>query len=552
MVHHRLGNVGEARYWLRQAEQHGEQLCRAHLRGDSLSLPGFSWPPASAAAGWSDWPHYLGPLREARQLVRGTAGEDEPWFRLVRARAYALLDRPKQAEREFRHASLQPGEVEAWLVRGRAHVRLGQHGPALAAFDRAVEAGQEDPRAWVARGRYHLERGRDAKADADFARAAALAKGDLTPFLEAGWWVAGPYPEELERFCPPEKDPHPSRPAPDRDGKGRRWRPAPAEADGRVELGTLFGGAEHISAYALNYCYAVAERDVTLYIGSDDTVRVWLNGTLVHEYPAGREAVPRQDTVRVTLKAGRNVLLVKVGNGIVEHRFYLSAGGPFDRGLARAERGLWREAAALTGVGLEAAPAEHVWPWVQDCVLKRAAGDEAGYRRAVGRLMERYGRSPSADTLTAVARACALGPDAVRDAGRLVEMALREEAKENGRVAHVALARYRAGQPERAVKAIQEGAADDWPVAWPVLALAHHRLGHKDEARRWLDQAEEWVDDALDQALAGPAGRLPLAWIDWAEFQVLRREARQALGAGTTRADEKLKRLEDRARAGRK
>ena len=24
--------------------------------------------------------------------------------------------------------------------------------------------------------------------------------------------------------------------------------------------------------------------------------------------------------------------------------------------------------------------------------------------------------------------------------------------------------------------------------AWPFLAMAHHRLGHRDEARRWLDR----------------------------------------------------------------
>src|SRR5262249_23672160 len=152
---------------------------------ESLALPGFSWPPAPA---WSDWPHFLALLREARELVGGTAGEDDPWVRLVRGRAYALLDKTKEADGEFRRASRRLGGVEVWLVRGGVHAGLGQHGPALAAFDRAVAAGEEDPRPWVARGHYHLERGQDAKADADLARAAGVparagrAKGDLTPF----------------------------------------------------------------------------------------------------------------------------------------------------------------------------------------------------------------------------------------------------------------------------------------------------------------------------------------------------------------------------------
>jgi hypothetical protein len=28
----------------------------------------------------------------------------------------------------------------------------------------------------------------------------------------------------------------------------------------------------------------------------------------------------------------------------------------------------------------------------------------------------------------------------------------------------------------------------DEPLNWPFLAMAHHRLGHRDQARRWLDR----------------------------------------------------------------
>ena len=52
-----------------------------------------------------------------------------------------------------------------------------------------------------------------------------------------------------------------------------------------------------------------------MYVGSDESVKVWLNGVLVHNNPADRGARDYQDTFSVTLKQGRNILLVAVYNG---------------------------------------------------------------------------------------------------------------------------------------------------------------------------------------------------------------------------------------------
>ena len=63
------------------------------------------------------------------------------------------------------------------------------------------------------------------------------------------------------------------------------------------------------------------------------------------------------------------------------------------------------------------------------------------------------------------------------------------------------------------------------------LALAHHRLGHPDEARRWLDIAEHWLD-RLDRTYAVEAPgiltgqpRVAVSFEFWVYAQVLRREA---------------------------
>ena len=49
-----------------------------------------------------------------------------------------------------------------------------------------------------------------------------------------------------------------------------------------------------------------------MFVGSDDAVKVWLNGKLVHNNPINRGAHDYQDTFPVRLKKGENVLLVAV------------------------------------------------------------------------------------------------------------------------------------------------------------------------------------------------------------------------------------------------
>jgi hypothetical protein len=69
--------------------------------------------------------------------------------------------------------------------------------------------------------------------------------------------------------------------------------------------------------------YAPEERDTQLLIGSDDGVRIWLNGDLVHTNPAYRGAYPDQDGIPVHLKKGWNTLLIKVLQGAGGWGYYV-------------------------------------------------------------------------------------------------------------------------------------------------------------------------------------------------------------------------------------
>jgi tetratricopeptide (TPR) repeat protein len=56
---------------------------------------------------------------------------------------------------------------------------------------------------------------------------------------------------------------------------------------------------------------------------------------------------------------------------------------------------------------------------------------------------------------------------------------------------------YRAGRYDEAIRRLEEavqargGAGESIPDDWEFLALTHHRLGQRAEARRWLDRLRE-------------------------------------------------------------
>ncbi|HEV3260898.1 MAG TPA: hypothetical protein VG013_28865, partial [Gemmataceae bacterium] len=72
-----------------------------------------------------------------------------------------------------------------------------------------------------------------------------------------------------------------------------------------------------------------------------------------------------------------------------------------------------------------------------------------------------------------------------------------------------------------------------WPgqvVNWLVLAMAHHRLGHADEARRWLDKADQWIKKATEELPRGDAGMFVGMHVhDWLACLVLYQEAKAVL-----------------------
>ena len=125
------------------------------------------------------------------------------------------------------------------------------------------------------------------------------------------------------------------------------------------------------------------------------------------------------------------------------------------------------------------------------------AGDRAGWRRSNARILDRFGGTINSLTAKEVAWACALGPEGTADPEapvRLAESGVKGATESNKptRLNVLGAALYRAGRFEEAIRRLDEAIRlRDWeslPEGWPFLAMAHHRLGHRDDARRWLDR----------------------------------------------------------------
>ena len=78
-------------------------------------------------------------------------------------------------------------------------------------------------------------------------------------------------------------------------------------------IGMAKGNIDDHSSYALiTLESATVQSDVPMRVGSDDAIKVWLNGEVVHSNPIDRGATDFLDDFTVDLEKGDNLLLVKV------------------------------------------------------------------------------------------------------------------------------------------------------------------------------------------------------------------------------------------------
>ena len=210
------------------------------------------------------------------------------------------------------------------------------------------------------------------------------------------------------------------------------------------------------------------------------------------------------------------------------------------RGDACAQLGRW-DAASTSYSWAVALEPDNAFFWYSYALASLGAGDVEGYRQRCAAMVKRFSQTKDPDAAHWVAWTCVLAPRAVADlakAVRLAEQAVSSKPDEDAYVGTLGAVLYRAGRFDDAIQRL-EGLSAGWEkagktptrtspaYAWFLLAMAHHRLGHADEARAYLERAVKRTEEEL-------GAKPPASWNRRLTLRLLRREA-EALLAVTTR-----------------
>ncbi len=106
------------------------------------------------------------------------------------------------------------------------------------------------------------------------------------------------------------------------DGEERKvkWQKSTDETfNGFIDFGR---NKDWLVSYAWVTVNSPDEREVQFRFGSDDQSKIWLNGKEVYAFPEYRWAKVDNETIPVTLKAGKNTILVKICNEELSWGFY--------------------------------------------------------------------------------------------------------------------------------------------------------------------------------------------------------------------------------------
>jgi hypothetical protein len=201
---------------------------------------------------------------------------------------------------------------------------------------------------------------------------------------------------------------------------------------------------------------------------------------------------------------------------------------------ARHER--WTEAATAFDQLVERQP-RNPKAWMRHTLTRLAIGDDAGYRAACARMLDRFGTTGDFTTANMVAWLGSLAPSAVSDRPRLVALAESSLASRPGDfmiLNTLGATLYRAGRFEDSARALTEAirrqGGEGTAYDHLFLAMAHDRLGHTEEAHRWHARAARWIAAAGHGPIQHAPIPTPLDWDSRLELHLLSREAESLLG----------------------
>ncbi len=242
-----------------------------------------------------------------RGAIDGLSQESDPGVRLEKLRqALALAKRPEEKRQALGLiAQIPTSEAMALLLGALGDPALANEA-ALGVLGIAEKLAKTNPQLASEAAEKVLAHSHNPEF---IKRAWAMRGKKPGPFIR-GWQACGPFTQAgaatamalFDVVFPPEKP-----------GESVTWKSL--QSGDIADLLSLYPGQLNCAAYLKTTINAPEDADAMLLLGSDDGVKAWLNGTVVHTANVDRGLVADQDVAPVKLKKGANELLLKITQG---------------------------------------------------------------------------------------------------------------------------------------------------------------------------------------------------------------------------------------------
>ena len=168
-------------------------------------------------------------------------------------------------------------------------------------------------------------------------------------------------------------------------------------------------------------------------------------------------------------------------------------------------------------------------------LMQLTAGDVAAYRATCAELVHTFGTTHDPIVANDVVDTCIMQAAALSDMQQLVPLAEVAKSAYFGSVRILGDAHYRVRRYREAIDYLEQAnrISPLKPRELAFLAMAHHRLGHLDEAQRLLAAAQRrWVEDANSPDQNDLSGERPVwgGWYEKVQVPLIVAEARSVIG----------------------
>ena len=141
------------------------------------------------------------------------------------------------------------------------------------------------------------------------------------------WWVIHPFDNTDEKgfdtVYPPEVEINLKKEYTGKDGRIIKWY----RTNSRGE--NVFSNVpeDDVTGYALTYFESERDQKYLLSLGSDDTIKIWVNDQLIFSKYVHRPLRRASDVIELPIAKGRNKILFKITNGYGPWGFFADIGG---------------------------------------------------------------------------------------------------------------------------------------------------------------------------------------------------------------------------------